>query len=668
MTERSLFFSAIRNAVMLLFIACAMTLPGQEDAEIDKWMNLDIEELGKVRLLSISVGKKNLSIRESPGILSLITAAEIENTGARDLMDLLRLVPGFDFGVDVESAIGLGVRGNWAHEGKALILLDGQEMNELLYASFPFGAHIPVQQIDRIEIIRGPGSSLYGGFAEFAVINIITKNNPGGKKLEVSASYGQMSRTFARRDINIMMEHSPGQAVFNLGLHAGQANRSQMAYTDIYGDSYDMKDNSAVQSLFLNFGVNYKKFSGRLIIDRYDYQMRDAFDAIAQLPMKYCFYSFYLESKYEFQVFKNLKLTPRVNYSSQYPWNSTDENSLLQDNYYKVGVDRLKFSLSLSGDISKHLFINAGLIHYFDRGVVLGDTPESRYFNGHKKVHYSGSAIFLQTFIKTPFVIFSAGLRYDRHNHSGDAIVPWIGVNKVYDKLYFKFLYGQTYRLPNIANISLGRDIKPEKSNEFDFEAGYQLTPGMLISLNFFTTGIKDAIVYNLDPETNAEFYQNSGATGTWGLELEYLLKGAWGSLNASYSFYRAKKDKLDDFSAPGYPHVMLGFPAHKGVVSSSFILADGLTINPTLIYYSRRYGYQTADDEDNPVLASFPPTLLANIWLNYKNILRNLDVGLGLYDITGRNYPFIQPYNGGHAPFPGASREIVLRIGYFLD
>lgn len=67
------------------FLCWSIFLWGQEDTELDKWMQMDLEELGKVRLISISVGKKNLSLRESPGILSLITAAEIENSGARDL-------------------------------------------------------------------------------------------------------------------------------------------------------------------------------------------------------------------------------------------------------------------------------------------------------------------------------------------------------------------------------------------------------------------------------------------------------------------------------------------------------------------------------------------------------------------------------------------------------
>ena len=98
--------------------------------------------------------------RESPGIITVITADEINRTGVQDLMQVLQQVPGFDFGVDVEGVIGIGVRGNWAHEGKALLLWDGMELNEDLYATLQFVQHYPIDRIKQIEVIRGPGSAV----------------------------------------------------------------------------------------------------------------------------------------------------------------------------------------------------------------------------------------------------------------------------------------------------------------------------------------------------------------------------------------------------------------------------------------------------------------------------------------------------------------------------
>jgi outer membrane receptor for ferrienterochelin and colicin len=71
----------------------------------------------------------SLSSRETPGILTVITAEEIQNTGARDLTDVLRMIPGFDIAQDLQFVQGISLRGNWANEGKVLVLLDGQPMN-----------------------------------------------------------------------------------------------------------------------------------------------------------------------------------------------------------------------------------------------------------------------------------------------------------------------------------------------------------------------------------------------------------------------------------------------------------------------------------------------------------------------------------------------------------
>src|SRR5688572_19621264 len=156
----------------------------------------ELEEL--INSLISAASKKPLSSRESPSIVSLITQEEIKNSGARDLIDVLRMVPGMDFGMDVEGVVGLGIRGNWAHEGKVLILMDGQEMNEIMFATTQFGNHFPIDLIKRIEVIRGPGSAIYGGFAEYGVINIITFQGSDLQGVAVKGTYGQMSTAMGR--------------------------------------------------------------------------------------------------------------------------------------------------------------------------------------------------------------------------------------------------------------------------------------------------------------------------------------------------------------------------------------------------------------------------------------------------------------------------------------
>lgn len=142
-------------------------------------------------------------MRESPSIISLITKEEISKSGARDLIDVLRLVPGIDFGMDIEGVVGIGMRGNWANEGKVLVLLDGQEMNEIISAGNMFGNHYPIEQIKKIEVIRGPGPAIYGGYAEYGVVNIITHQAEDINGITISGTYGQMEKDYGRRNLNV---------------------------------------------------------------------------------------------------------------------------------------------------------------------------------------------------------------------------------------------------------------------------------------------------------------------------------------------------------------------------------------------------------------------------------------------------------------------------------
>jgi outer membrane receptor for ferrienterochelin and colicin len=123
-------------------------------------------ELEKLLNSMIAVAtKREMTTRHVPNIVSLITREDIQNSGARDLIDVLRTVPGFHLALDQNGKVGIGIRGNWANEGKVLLMIDGQMMNDVFSANIALGNHYPVDLIERIEILRGPGSAIYGGFA-----------------------------------------------------------------------------------------------------------------------------------------------------------------------------------------------------------------------------------------------------------------------------------------------------------------------------------------------------------------------------------------------------------------------------------------------------------------------------------------------------------------------
>jgi len=139
---------------------------GITDANITDITELNLEDL--LTQESTAASLRPLTIRETPGIITIIDRKQIIESGARDLTDLLRRVPGFDVELDAHNVTSLAFRGVWGQEGKILLLVDGQELNEILYGTIQIENRVPLASIAQIEIVRGPGSVIYGGHAELA--------------------------------------------------------------------------------------------------------------------------------------------------------------------------------------------------------------------------------------------------------------------------------------------------------------------------------------------------------------------------------------------------------------------------------------------------------------------------------------------------------------------
>ena len=132
---------------------------------------------GDIETVSIATGRSQ-SLQTAPAVASVITAEQIRDTGARDLIDILRLVPGFYLGRTANPFDPVvAVRGfSSSYNQTVLFMLDGVPQTELVLGDRRTTlGKIPLDLIDRVEVIRGPGSALYGADAYSAVVNIITR-------------------------------------------------------------------------------------------------------------------------------------------------------------------------------------------------------------------------------------------------------------------------------------------------------------------------------------------------------------------------------------------------------------------------------------------------------------------------------------------------------------
>ena len=644
------------------------------DMSLEQLLNLkghdlpsELEKL--INSLITVASKKPLSIRESPSIVTLITSDEIKASGARDLTDVLRLVPGVDFGMDVEGVVGIGMRGNWAHEGKVLLLLDGQEMNEILFASTQFGNHFAIDQIKKIEIIRGPGSAIYGGYAEYGVVNIITKQGGDINGVSVSGIYGITEKDFMRRNISLSAGKKIKDFEWSLAGLYGQGQRSDRDYTDLYGNTYNMAGNSSINPAYANLGMSYKGLSFRGIADFYSMTIRDGNDVASKKPFSQNFKSEYFELKYQWKLSNKLSITPKLNYKNQSPWETPLGDST--NSKYLRNANRSTANITASYSPTRKINVVFGAETYKD--IAKDKLDSSTFHNGNKTVNFYNYAFFAQGLVKTRLVNIILGARYDKHNVYGDAFVPRVGLTKKYNRFHFKALYSNSFRAPSIQNIegSYKTGITPEKTQVAELELGYQLTHKSIFTVNFFDITTFHPIVYYYDTTNfkNPDSYKNSQQSGTRGIEAEYKLKEKWGYISVNYAFYTAQgKQRIADYRVAKDSAALLGFANHRINLSASFNINENISINPTLSYYGSRWGYAAVDTLGNSVLKKFDPCTMINIFIRYKTPVKGLFFGIGVYNLLDQKFNFIQPYNGYHAPMPSPSREFIFRLSYDLQ
>ncbi len=702
--------------LLVLFIIYAFSLKGQSDISaldsLSSFYDMSLEQLEKVKASGVSselekilnsliglASQKTLTSRESPSIISFITEEEIKKSGARDLIDILKLVPGFDFAYDGESTIGVGFRGNWVNEGKMLLLLDGIEMNDIFSASLSFGNRYSVASISKIEIIRGPGSAIYGGFAEFGVVNIITK-----KGADINGGYGQLTNgqlkdSFARRNFEFGLGKRVRDFDFSLTGIVGQGNRSEQeafintslrsatlmgVYKSLSGNAKDNPSQFVLKSQF-------KDLSAKIVYDNYETTLLSTGTRDGNRFLRKSAPSFFSELKYTARINKKLSITPRLSYINQAPkLNGLPDTLRLSQN----PGSRIRLSTLANCDLTRKINVVVGVELFHDNTTSTNDSIQT--LNGFvESISYSNYSFFTQATAKNRIVNLILGARYDKNSKFGEAFVPRIGLTKRFQRLHFKLLYSGSFRAPTLQNIATGvgnleeftktryaSPLKPEKTTVAEFEIGYQLTRDLIITANTFSTSTTNPIVYS----SQVRLYSNFEKSGSNGYEAEIKFRKSWGFVTANYSFYTVNgnskiptyttREVIDPSSQlpPTGPErngsSLLAFATHKFSFNGSFHLGKSLTLNSNFNYYGERYGYepgQIAQTSNYQVeLKRFEPISVVNFNISYSDLFtKRLVVNAGVNNIFDSTFNYLTPFYSNAGSLPSTYREVVLRIAY---
>lgn len=189
---------SVWRAVPALFLLAAISIPAAEDNSKTNDLSallagMSIEQLANVEVVSVnSLFKKETKLEQAPAAAAIVTQDDVRRLGVTTLPEALRMVPGMDVARIDSHEWAISARGFDAQfANKLLILMDGRTIYGPAYGGVFWGMQdMVMEDLDRIEVIRGPGASLWGANAVNGVVNILSKNARDTQGLLVSGAGG----------------------------------------------------------------------------------------------------------------------------------------------------------------------------------------------------------------------------------------------------------------------------------------------------------------------------------------------------------------------------------------------------------------------------------------------------------------------------------------------
>jgi iron complex outermembrane recepter protein len=182
---------------LLPLLAAILALVARVGAEDFAWAELSLEDLMEIDVSLASRGQERLF--DTPAAAYVLTGEDIRRSGARSIPEALRLVPGIEVARMDANKWGVASRGfNGRFANKLLVLIDGRAVYTPFYSGVMWETHdVPLDDIERIEIVRGPGGTLWGANAVNGIINIVTHSAAETRGALLRAGGGSEERAFA---------------------------------------------------------------------------------------------------------------------------------------------------------------------------------------------------------------------------------------------------------------------------------------------------------------------------------------------------------------------------------------------------------------------------------------------------------------------------------------
>jgi outer membrane receptor for ferrienterochelin and colicin len=552
----------VSTLLVLLLSVAGFQAKGQQMAHTD---TTDIYTLSLEELMSMTVTsstKTEVSLQRAPSVVRLFTKEDIRQMGFQTLREVLDQIPGFEIQEYRAGHQLTWVRGVQArYNNKVLLLIDGVPIRDSYYGNFNVDEMIPIEIVERVEIINGPGSVLYGTNSFAGVVSITTKRE--GKNVSVDGG------TFNAYSVN---------AQYSAKGFFANANVSR---TDGFSPDFNSDgkvrnhDQSATnQSFMASYNIKGLHLTGGVTDYKYPYKYRDS-------KGDYDFHRrpLYGAASYDFSLGEHSDLKLRAFY-----------------NQYGFDIDKVKYVDATSDEVKEisSEMLNSSLYgadaeYYLTKGnnsIVAGisvlsdhaqDIHWERTQEGGTSVNKSGGMITgdHNTFTRTNVGIFAqgsyavssrvgltTGIRYDLLSNFDNQFNYRAGLTGSFtEHWYGKILFGTAYRIPSYREyldvVSYNDELKPETLRTLEAQFGYvsnKMDINITLYNNHYTDFISEVVVETIEEngvvrEVDDEVSFNFDNRNITGLEMNGVLRptSRW-SIIAGLSYKLNATEKLGGY------------------------------------------------------------------------------------------------------------------------
>lgn len=584
-----------KQLLAALMTACQLPAVAQQ-ADTAKYMNKDPFNLEQVVVTATRTQKK---LKDIPVTTQVITARQIEERGISDIKDLLaQEVPGLNFqevgyGTDIDIQ-GLGAK-------HILFLIDGERIAGENGGNIDY-QRINLYDVDRIEIVKGASSALYGSQAMGGVINIITKRTHKKFYLSAGAKYaGKYQQNYentpkddSQYKYKKHLDKPNMNGNFSLGTNLGAFTmNTSVLYKS--ADAYQLYDRKAIVKYFPAYGITKTEdlndsptsisgYEDLSVSHRMDYRVND------KLKMGVNG-SYYLLNKYDFTADNVFENTEDFTYGGglEYKFNPQSILSLTYhgdyynryDKFEKKDGRRLEYKNNIiqpramyTNTQLKNQTLTAGIEYY----------EESLYSDKFETgVYESKSQWYATMFLQDDWAIDKkvsviAGVRGDYHEEYGFNVTPKVSVMYKLFPFTVRLNYARGYRSPTIKELYMNWDhlgmfmiygnskLKPESNNYISLSGEY-VNRWINLNVNVYSNWFRNKIEGMWANDGKEYHYVNIGKSHLAGLEALCKIKICRNlQAHGTYNYLYTSKDDHGVRLSSSSPHsgtVRLEYNSH---------------------------------------------------------------------------------------------------------